>query len=111
MKFTYQKWDGRNNRDNQTPFEQLLDLFQQLLVITSGDVSETLKWMSELDKQYNMTDQYDDYDLGDFIEDLKDRGYIQEDDDGKSIIITRKAEQSLRKKSLEDSVRNLEKGG
>jgi len=111
MKFIYQEWDERFGKSDQTPFEQLWDLFQQLLVITSGDVSEALKWMSELDKQYNMTDQYDDYGLGDFIEDLKDRGYIQEDDEGQSIIITRKTEQSLRKKSLEDIFRNLKKGG
>ena len=37
-------------------FENLLKLFLQLIVVTSGDVSETLNWMNELDREYNLTD-------------------------------------------------------
>ena len=58
-------------------FESLLKLFMQLITITSGDVSESLSWLSELDKQYGLTD--DNYGMGDFIEDLKKKGYIDDD--------------------------------
>ncbi len=30
-------------------FEQLLDLFMQLLTHTSGDVNEALQWLNQLD--------------------------------------------------------------
>ena len=41
--------------ENKTGFEKLLDIFQQLLLIFSGNVSEALAYMSELDRQYKST--------------------------------------------------------
>ncbi|MEZ4983111.1 MAG: hypothetical protein R2769_16300 [Saprospiraceae bacterium] len=38
-------------------FDRLLKLFQELLVHTSGDVTEALSWLTQLDKQYNLTTQ------------------------------------------------------
>lgn len=58
--------------------EELLKLFLELLNYTSGDANEALDWMNELDKQYNLT--RDDYGMGDFIEDLKKKGYLGDDD-------------------------------
>jgi Ca-activated chloride channel family protein len=78
-----------------------------LLVITSGDVSETLSWMNELDKQYGLTE--DDYGMGDFIEDLRKKGYISEDGETGAIRITAKSEQSIRKKALEEIFGKLKK--
>ena len=49
----------------KSPFEKLLDVFTQLLTYTSGDVSEALQWLTELDKEYQLTDK--DYGIGDFI--------------------------------------------
>jgi Ca-activated chloride channel homolog len=88
-------------------FERLLEIFMQLLVINSGNVSETLSWMNELDKQYGLTD--DDYGMGDFIEDLKKKGYISEDGETGAIKITAKSEQSIRKKALEEIFGKLKK--
>ena len=34
-------------------FDQLMRLFKELIVHTSGNVSEALSWLTELDKQYN----------------------------------------------------------
>ena len=39
----------------KSKFEQLLDLFMQLLPYTNGDAAETLRWMMELDKQFHLT--------------------------------------------------------
>ncbi len=58
-------------------FDQLFDIFQQLLLMTSGDVSEAMSWLSELDRQYNLTN--DSYGIGDFFDDLKKKGYITEE--------------------------------
>ena len=36
-------------------FEQLLNLFMQLLNITAGDVSEAINILNELDRKYGLT--------------------------------------------------------
>lgn len=88
-------------------FEQLLDLFMQLLTYTSGDVSEAMQWMNELDKKYQLTD--DEYGMGDFIDELKEKGYITGDNEQGQIKITPKTEQGIRKKSLEEIFGKLKK--
>lgn len=99
------------NPDNtgKSKFEQLLDIFMQLLTYTSGDASESLSWMNELDKQYHFTDK--DYGMGDFIEDLKQNGYLKEDPVNGDFSITGKSEQTIRKKSLEEIFGKLKKAG
>jgi len=99
------------NPDNagKSKFEQLLDIFMQLLRYTSGDAAESLSWMNELDKQYHFTDK--DYGMGDFIEDLKQNGYLKEDPASGDFSITSKSEQTIRKKSLEEIFGKLKKAG
>jgi Ca-activated chloride channel homolog len=94
-----------NNGANH--FDELLKLFLQLLTVTSGNVSEALNWMNELDKKYNLTKN--DYGMGDFINDLKDKNYIEEDSNKNIFVITAKSEQSIRKQSLEEIFGKLKK--
>src|ERR1700754_834401 len=96
-----------SNEDGKGRFDQLLDLFMQLLTYTSGDVSEALQWMNELDKKYQLTD--DEYGMGDFIEDLKRNGYIRDNNETGAIEITAKSEQSIRKRSFEEIFGKLKK--
>ena len=65
---------------NQSPFDKLFDIFKQLLTYTSGDVGEALSWLTELDKEYKLTNK--DYGIGDFINDLREKGYIKEEQPG-----------------------------
>ena len=58
-------------------FDELLKLFTQLLNYTAGDAGEAIAWMTELDKKYNLTNN--EYGVGDFFDDLKEKGYIKED--------------------------------
>ena len=60
------------------PFEKLLKLFQELLTHTSGNVGEALQWLTNLDRQYELTD--DQYGIGDFIQELIDKNYIEPGD-------------------------------
>lgn len=90
------------------PFERLLDIFLQLMVHTSGDVSEALNWMNTLDRKYHLTTE--DYGMGDFIEDLKKEGYIKEDGEG-NVTLTGKSEQTIRKNSLDEIFGKLRKAG
>jgi uncharacterized protein with von Willebrand factor type A (vWA) domain len=88
-------------------FENLLKVFLQLVTITSGDVSEALNWMNELDRQYNITGE--EYGIGDFIDKLKERGFIKENEDGSKITLTAKSEMTIRRQSLEEIFGKLRK--
>ncbi len=92
---------------NKSGFENLLKLFLQLIVVTSGDVFESLNWMNELDRKYNLTD--DNYSMGDFIEDLKKKNFIKENENGQVLKITAKGERTIRKQSLEEIFTKLRK--
>jgi Ca-activated chloride channel family protein len=105
----YQFFSFNPENTDKSKFEQLLDVFMQLLTYTSGDASESLSWMNELDKQYHFTDK--DYGMGDFIEDLKQNGYLKEDPVSGDFSITGKSEQTIRKKSLEEIFGKLKKAG
>ena len=94
--FNFSKYDPSENE--KSSFEKLLDLFTQLLTHTSGDFNEAMQWLNELDKEYKLTN--DDYGIGDFLEDLKEKGYIDENKQNGEIKITPKTEQSIRKKVL-----------
>ena len=95
------------NEGAKSKFDQLLELFMQLLSYTNADVAETLNWLNELDKKFELTD--DEYGIGDFIEDLKEKGYISDNNEQGQIVITPKTEQSIRKKSLEEIFGKLKK--
>jgi hypothetical protein len=45
---------NRYEEPERMPFDRLLEIFQELIVHTSGDVDETLDWMRELDKEYKL---------------------------------------------------------
>ncbi len=113
---------------NQTPFERLFDIFQELITHTSGDFDEAIDWLRELDVEYELTD--DDYTIDDFIEELKAKGYIREefedgggqmgegedgeegDGNGKgSISITAKMERIIRQRALDQIFGKLKRSG
>lgn len=97
-----------NPNDNQkSPFEKLLDVFMQLITYTSGDAGEALSWLTELDKQYDLTSK--DYGIGDFIEDLKEKGYLDDKNPQREIKITPKTERGIRRRSLEEIFGKLKK--
>ena len=93
--------------DGKTDFERLLEVFMQLLNYTNGDATEALGWMTQLDKEYQFSNPQ--YGLGDFIEDLKSKGYIDEDNQTGEIHITPKTEQDIRKRSLDEIFGKLKK--
>lgn len=94
--------------NNGSNFNNLLDLFMELLTYSSGDVSEVLRWMNQLDEKHNLTD--DEYGMGDFINDLKEKGYIEENEaDLGTYNITAKSGQTIRQKSLEEIFGKIKK--
>lgn len=94
---------------DKSTFENLLNIFTQLLTITSGEVSEALSWLTNLDKEYNISSS--DYGIGNFIDDLKSKGYISDDEGKGEFKITAKSEQKIRKSALEEIFGKLKKSG
>lgn len=92
---------------NGDPFEQFLNLFLQLIQHTGGDVNEALQWMNQLDKEYGLTN--DEYGMGDFIEDLKQKGFLEENPVNGNFSITDKTGQVIRRRSLEEIFGKLRK--
>ena len=103
--FHFTKFDAE--AEGKGKFQQLLDLFMQLLTYTSGEVGEAMQWMNELDKQYKLTD--DEYGMGDFIDELKEKGYLTDNNEKGEIKITPKTEQGIRRSSLEEIFGKLKK--
>lgn len=83
----------------------------ELLLITSGDVEESMQWMQDLDRQYKLTD--DSYSLDDFFEELKQRGFLRDTPPGagQKPAITAKTEQQFRERAMEQIFGKLKKGG
>lgn len=94
-------------QSEKSDFERLLKIFMQLVLITSGNVSEALQWLTEVDRQYGLTN--DQYGMGDFIEDLKKNGYITEDGPRGEYRLNARSEQSLRQSALEEIFGKLKK--
>ncbi len=106
--FTFTKYEEEERSD----FERLLEIFQELIVYTSGDVDETLDWMDQLDQEYKLFTP--EYTMEDFVEDLKKHGYIKDDQDkpkGKGFSITAKTEQVIRQRALDQIFGDLRKSG
>jgi Ca-activated chloride channel homolog len=92
----------------QAAFDQLLKLFQQLLMMTSGNAQEALEWLTELDKRHQLTNE--GYGIGDFIREMEERGFLKrEEGNPNSFIPTAKIERSIRQQSLEDIFGKLKK--
>ncbi len=103
--FEFSKFSPKNNP--KSGFDELLKLFTELLNYTAGNAGEALGWMTELDKQHKFTNK--DYGVGDFMQELKDKGYLKEENG--EVKITAKTEQTIRKSALEEIFGKLKKAG
>ena len=96
-------------KDDGSIFEKLLKIFKELLIYTSGNVSEALSWLTQLDKEYKLTNE--EYGMADFIQDLIDKGYIENpNQQGQGgFRPTAKMEIEMRQKALDDIFGQLKK--
>lgn len=103
--FVFKKYE----EPNQTPFEKLFEIFKELITHTSGDFDEAIDWLRQLDDEYELTT--DEYSIDDFIEDLKNKGYIREEitPNGPGMAITAKTERAIRQQALNQIFGKLKK--
>jgi uncharacterized protein with von Willebrand factor type A (vWA) domain len=105
--FNFTKYLPSPNGEDK--FQQMLNLFMQLLQYTNGDVTEAMDWMNQIDREYKLTDNK--YGMGNFVQDLKDKGYIKENPSNGNFDVTSKTNQTIRQKSLEEVFGKLKKTG
>jgi len=110
MRFRYLDWDPTRHGTQKPLFEELFELFEHLLQHAAGDAEEALNWLTQLDEEYDLTEG-SDKGIGDFIEELKKRGYLDEDEDTGEVQITARTERSLRQSALEEIFDQLRKHG
>jgi len=84
----------------QATFESLFKMFMELLNMSAGNAGEAMRWLTELDRRYGFTNE--SYGIGDFYDDMKRKGYIEEKSGSGEINITAKSEQAIRKSALEE---------
>lgn len=96
-----------DTKDEESSFKKLSKIFFELLNYTSGEVNEALAWLNQLDQKYKLSDN--SYGMGNFLEDLKDKGYIKENPNDGRFNLTGKSEQTIRKNSLEEIFGKLKK--
>ena len=104
--WSFSKWTGN---PQGSVFDKLFDIFKELLVYTNGNVDEAISWLTELDKEYNLTSP--DYGISDFIEELKVRGYLQQHKQqrGLGLSPSSKMDLAIRRKALDDLFGQIKK--
>ena len=106
--FIFKKYEAKN----QSPFDKLFDIFKELITHTSGDFDEAIDWLKQLDREYKLTNK--EYTIDDFIEELKERGYIREEiesDGSGNITLTAKTEQAIRQQALNQIFGKIKRNG
>ena len=102
----FSDYNPENNHND--PFHRLLKIFQELLIRTSGDVSEALNWLTDLDQQYQLSDE--EYGIADFIQDLLDKGYLSQDPlEPSRMSPSSKLELAMRRSALDEIFDQLKK--
>lgn len=106
--FVFKKYEAPES----SIFDQLLEVFKELITHTSGDVDEALDWLKQLDNEYQITTK--DYTFENFVEDLKKKGYLKEEitpDGANNLAITAKTERAIRQRALNQIFGKLRKSG
>ncbi len=106
MRFRYSEWRESNEKSKLT-FDELMKLFNQLLLHTSGNVHEALQWLTDLDNEYSVFDEREGKGFNDFLEWLKKEGYIEEYND--VLALTHKGSRRIRQDALREIFTSLNK--
>jgi Ca-activated chloride channel homolog len=75
MQFRYSQWRQDSSTDEQR-MQQMISLFNHLVVQTSGDVSEAFEWLKQLAEEYGLFDE--NMTMDDLIDKLRELGLIEQ---------------------------------
>lgn len=91
-------------------FEKLYGLFQELVLHSSGNIEEALSWLTQIDREFEITD--DQYSIPEFIDELIEKGLIKQAKkmENPQFSLAPKFWISLRKKALNDLFGKIKRG-
>ena len=104
MRIRYSQW--REEEDLRKKFESMMQLFNFLLLQTSGDVEEAIEWLKHLNERYNFFSG--ESELQDFIKNMEKEGLIQRK--GDRFAVTKKGGIKIRQDSLRQIFKGLKRG-
>lgn len=106
MIFRYSEWRDDQNKSKLT-FEDIMRLFNELLLHTSGDIQEALQWLTDLDNEYKIFNDDEGVGFDEFLDWLKEEGYLE---DMKGVLkLTNKWSKRIRRDALKDIFSSLKK--
>ncbi len=103
--FQFTKFFPQSAKDAR--YDEFSKIFFEILNYTAGNAGEALDYMTELDNQYGFSNA--EYGMGDFIDHLKEKGYLDDKNPEGEFNITPKSEQTIRKNALEEIFGKLKK--
>jgi Ca-activated chloride channel family protein len=106
VQWEYSEWDQKLQNLLQS-FQNLMSLFNYLLLMAGGDVDKVFKWMEYLQERGSLDP---DVDLEEFRRQLEEQRIVERLKDG-SYSLTAKGEQVIRKDSLNQIFNGLQKTG
>ncbi|MEP7195006.1 MAG: VWA domain-containing protein [Saprospiraceae bacterium] len=87
------------DRAQASLYEELFKIFSELIQMTGGDVEESIRWLNELDRQYQISKP--NYGIGDFIKDLEEKGFLKRTQPGLPLKPSSKMDASIRQSAFE----------
>ena len=106
MQWEYSEWD-QTLQDLLKSFQDLMSLFNYLLLMAGGDVDKVFKWMEYLQERGSIDPGVD---LEEFRRKLEENRIVEKLKEG-GYSLTAKGEQIIRKDSLNQIFSNLQKSG
>jgi uncharacterized protein with von Willebrand factor type A (vWA) domain len=85
LDIVYSKWLPDSKTD-ETRLEDLISLFNSIVIQTNGNIEEALDWLEQLGAEYQLFDK--DLTFSDFVDELKKQGYIA-DKEGMQILTSK----------------------
>lgn len=105
IQYEYTKWIPESN-SRKDRFEELIGMFNYIMIQTSGDVEEALDWMRFLDNRYGVFGDETNYE--EFLRELEEQGLIKRDKT--AFVLTDKGGRRIREDSLKHIFSSLKKG-
>jgi len=103
--FQYTKWVPYVN-SSQAKLEELIGMFNYIMIQTNGDVEEAMDWMRFLDNRYGILG--DDMNFAEFVKALEEQGLIKKEKT--AFVLTDKGGRRIRADSLKQIFSSLKKG-
>jgi uncharacterized protein with von Willebrand factor type A (vWA) domain len=105
VRFLYRQWDGPAPGDREF-IQRLMQVYQDLLLQTGGDVDEALRWMEYFGQQYGFFNEK--FTLEDFKRLLEETEHIKRTPEGYQL--TPKGDRRIRQDSLNEIFSALQAG-